>query len=126
MNKNIFFAMILSLASASSFAQSISNTTSNISVVQVAPQNANQTVSNVSNNTINSIPGNSSNSVKNKEVLAHNYIDDMKKLEEDAVKKRYTLIFIGVFLVLAILFSSIIYFYVSKKHKDEEGTMKDE
>lgn len=124
MNKNIFFAMILSLASASSFAQSISNTTtSNMPVAQVAPQNANQTVS---NNTTNSIPGNSNNSVKSKEAPAHNYIDDMKKLEEDAVKKRYTLIFIGVFLVLAILFSSIIYFYVSKKHKDEEGTMKDE
>lgn len=55
----------------------------------------------------------------------HNYVSDMKQMKENSIFKENAILFLGGFLLIAIFSCSFIYFYVSKKHKNQEGTMLD-
>ena len=49
----------------------------------------------------------------------------MKQMKENSIFKENAILFLGGFLLIAISSCSFIYFYVSKKHKNQEGTMLD-
>ena len=55
----------------------------------------------------------------------HNYVDDMNNMEIESLFQKYSILLIGVFLFVSILICSCLFFYVSKKHKNEEGIIKD-
>lgn len=69
-------------------------------------------------------PGNSVIIVGDNE--KHNYVVDMDKFEKESIFRKYSIIFVGFFLIISILIFSFLYFYISRKHKLQDGIIKDE
>lgn len=119
--KKILLACFVSVLSASSIAQ-----ISNVNTVQSNNQSNTQSINNTNNTAAiasNIENGNQSSKSNTHQFGEQSYEVGLKKIETTNNNKILLIKLVGYLLVGAIIISSVLYLYTSRKHKNADGIM---